>query len=138
VSFDDIRSGSVIRYPYLWAREARRGELEGRKPRPVVVAIRMKIAKAGDLLLMFPITTQPPPPQSLALEIPEAERLKAGLDSGKRLWIIFDEYNEDSVGESFYLSPDPPIGKFGRVFFLKLIDAYIANRPVVRGVKRNS
>ncbi len=138
MSFEGIVSASVIRYPYLWAREARKGELEGRKARPVVVAFRLTITKPADTLIVFPISTKLPSPESLAIEIPETEKVRAGLDAGQRLWIIFDEYNQDSVGESFYLSPDPPMGKFGRAFFLKLIDAYVANRSRVRGVKRNS
>jgi hypothetical protein len=35
VSRDELRTGCVIRFPYLWVREAERGETEGRKPRPV-------------------------------------------------------------------------------------------------------
>ncbi|WP_425960310.1 hypothetical protein [Rhizobium nepotum] len=29
--FDEIETAVVIRYPYLWSREASRGETEGRK-----------------------------------------------------------------------------------------------------------
>ncbi len=31
MSFEDIQTASGIRYPYLWVREAKRGETEGRK-----------------------------------------------------------------------------------------------------------
>ena len=37
MSFDQLRTGCVILFPYLWVREAERGETEGRKPRPVTV-----------------------------------------------------------------------------------------------------
>jgi hypothetical protein len=35
----------VIRYPYLWVREAARGETEGRKLRPVTVGVRIAIVR---------------------------------------------------------------------------------------------
>jgi hypothetical protein len=41
VSRDELRTGCVIRFPYLWVREAERGETEGRKPRPVAVGVRI-------------------------------------------------------------------------------------------------
>jgi hypothetical protein len=32
VSLDLLRTGCVIRFPYLWVREVERGETEGRYP----------------------------------------------------------------------------------------------------------
>ena len=55
--YDEIQTAAVIRYPYLWSREAGKGETEGRKDRPVAVGVR--IARAdGDLVLFFPITSK--------------------------------------------------------------------------------
>lgn len=34
--YDDIQTATVIRYPYLWAREAGKGETEGRNRLPLV------------------------------------------------------------------------------------------------------
>ena len=49
--FDNLRSACVLRYPYLWARQADRGETEGRKPRPVAGAAlklrRSRMRKLG-------------------------------------------------------------------------------------------
>jgi hypothetical protein len=59
VSFDQIRTACVIRFPYLWAREAQRGETEGRKVRPVAVAVRISRPKGEEVLVLFPITSQP-------------------------------------------------------------------------------
>ena len=36
MSYDELQSGVVLHYPYLWGREADRGETEGRKQRPTV------------------------------------------------------------------------------------------------------
>jgi hypothetical protein len=49
VSFDQIRTASVIRFRYLWAREAKRGETEGHKLRPVAVGARVPRPKGEDV-----------------------------------------------------------------------------------------
>lgn len=66
--FDEIETAVVIRYPYLWSREASRGETEGRKGRPVVVGVRLARAD-GDMVLFFPITTKHPETDRFAIEI---------------------------------------------------------------------
>ena len=135
MSYEDIQTACVVRYPYLWAREARRGETEGRKSRPVAVGVRLARAD-GDLILFFPITTKEPGPERFAAEVPIIEKQRAGLDRDLRLWIILDEYNSDVVGRSFYLEPDPPIGRFSKAFFLPLMREFIARRRDLAGVER--
>ncbi len=137
MSFDQIRTACIIHYSYLWVREAAAGETEGRKHRPVTVGIRYPEATGEDLLILFPITTQPPQPDRFAVEIPEIEKRRAGLDGSSRLWIIFDEYNEDIIGKSFYLGPDPPLGQFSKAFFLPLMREFIRRRSEARGVNRH-
>ncbi|MDH2347342.1 hypothetical protein [Bradyrhizobium sp. SSUT77] len=136
MSLDALRTGDVIRFPYLWVREAERGETEGRKPRPVAVGVRIARPGGEDVLVLFPITSQPPSPDRFAAEIPEMEKRRAGLDVGLRLWIILDEYNQDTIGRSFYLEPEPPLGRFSKAFFLPLMKKFIARRASVRGVNR--
>lgn len=135
MSYDDIQTASVIRYPYLWARESNRGETEGRKDRPVAVGVRMPRAD-GDLLLLLPITTKEPESNRFVSEIPLIEKRRTGLDPDIRLWIILDEYNTDIVGQSFYLEPVPPIGRFSKAYFLPLVRAFIARRKSLTGVSR--
>ena len=53
-----------------------------------------------------------------------------------RLWIVLDEYNLDVVGKSFYLEPEPPLGRFSKAFFLPLLQTFIARRSEARGVNR--
>jgi hypothetical protein len=117
-------------------REAERGETEGRKPRPVAVGVRIAREKGEDVLLLFPITSQPPSHDRFASEIPEIEKRRAGLDATLRLWIILDEYNQDTIGESFYLEPDPPLGRFSKAFFLPLMKEFIIRRATSRAVNR--
>lgn len=136
MSFDQIRTACVIRFPYLWAREAERGETEGRKVRPVAVGVRISRPEGEDVLVLFPITSRPPAPDRFAAEIPEMEKRRAGLDAAISLWIILDEYNQDVIGQSFYLEPEPPLGRFSKAFFLPLMKEFIARRARVRNVNR--
>lgn len=135
MSYDDIQTASVIRYPYLWARQARTGETEGRKERPVAVGVRLP-RPDGDLVLIFPISTKQPEASRFSAEIPAIEKRRAGLDSDLRLWIILDEFNTDLVGQSFYLEPEPPIGRFSKAFFLPLLRAFIARRKEFTEINR--
>ena len=136
MSFDNVGSGSVIRYPYLWVRQAGAGETEGRKARPVAVGVRITRPKGEDALILFAITSKAPDAARLAVEIPETERRRAGLDGNVRLWIILDEYNEDIIGQSFYLEPEPPLGRFSKAFFLPVLKTFSAHRQRAKGVNR--
>jgi len=136
MSFDRLRSGSVIRYPFLWVREFDKGETEGRKSRPTAVGFRLNRPDGQDILILFPITTQQPKSNRFAVEIPDTEKKRAGLEAALRLWIILDEYNEDVIGQSFYLEPDSLIGEFSRAFFVPVVRAFIKRRSEVRGVNR--
>lgn len=136
MSFDEIQSGCVIRFSYLWARQAAQGETAGRKDRPTAVGFRLLRAKGEDLLVLFPITSQPPQPDRFAVEIPEMEKRRAGLNSSLRLWIIFDEYNTDIIGQSFHLEPLPPLGQFSKAFFLPLMREFARRKSGAQGVER--
>jgi hypothetical protein len=137
VSFEALRTGAVIRFPYLWAREAAHGETEGRKFRPAAVGVRIAKQKSEDLLILFPITSLEPAPDRFAAEIPDMEKRRAGLDGTKRLWIVLDEYNQDVIGRSFYLEPEPPLGYFSKAFFLPLLQEFIRRRSQARAVHRS-
>jgi hypothetical protein len=93
------------------------------------VAVGIRIARAnGDLVLFFPITSLEPETSRFAAEIPAIEMRRAGLDADGRLWIILDEFNSDIVGKSYYLEPEPPIGRFSKAFFLPLLRDFVARR----------
>lgn len=97
------------------------------KGRPVVVGVRLARAD-GDMVLFFPITTKHPETDRFAIEIPAIEKRRACLDADTRLWIILDEYNSDIIGHSFYLEPEPPVGRFSKAFFLPVLREFIARR----------
>jgi hypothetical protein len=124
VSLGRLSSGAVIRYQFLWAPEAARGETEGRKPRPAVVGFRLD----GGVLLLFPITTKAPAAGRFFKEVPETEKRRAGLDPASRSWIILDEINTDDVASSRYLEPDCEIGRFSRAFTLHVFREWVNER----------
>lgn len=107
--------GDVWRFPFLWSREAARGETEGRKDRPVVLALLVRNRNDELVVLMVPITSVPQTAR-YAIEVPEIEKRRAGLDAHMRLWIIADEANEDVPARSFYFEPGNRIGKFSAPF----------------------
>lgn len=135
MSFADIRAGSVIRYPYLWDREAARGETEGRKDRPTVVVLRLTEA-GSDRIMLLPITTKMPTPDRIAVELPEAERRRAGLDTDRPLWMMLDECNQDKVEGSYYLQPDTQLGTLSKAFLLPVLRTLSARWRSVRVVSR--
>ncbi|WP_119391750.1 hypothetical protein [Taklimakanibacter lacteus] len=135
MSFGDLKTGVVIEYPFLWSIEAQRGETEGRKPRPAAVGVRIPRA-SGDILLLFPITTKQPEMDRFAVEVPDIEKRRAGLDPQARSWLILDEYNEDIIGQSFYLEPTPPLGQFSRAFFLPVIREFVARARYAKRISR--
>jgi hypothetical protein len=100
------------------------------------VGVRIARPKGDDVLVLFPITSRPPSSDRFAAEIPEMEKRRAGLEASLRLWIILDEFNQDILGQSFYLQPQAPLGRFSKAFFLPLMKEFIARRARTRGVNR--
>ncbi len=70
------------------------------------------------------------------MEVPAIEKRRAGLDADRRLWIIFDELNTDIIGNSFYLEPEPPTGRFSKAFFLPLLREFISRSKSAMEVSR--
>jgi hypothetical protein len=131
VTSDEPAAGDVIRYPYLWRWQSTRGESEGRKDRPtcLVLAVRDKVRKTH--LVLLAITSQQPADDRRALEIPELERRRAGLDDTKQAWIMVDEYNYDIAEQSFYFdSRQKPLGAFSRRFLGEIASAF---KPTLQG-----
>src|SRR5438270_9764875 len=109
---DDLRSGAVVNYPYLWRWQRDRGETEGRKDRPVCVVLAVRRDEFTHLAL-FAISSRAPDGDQIAIEVPEIECKRAGLSEFKRAWITVSEYNYDVAEHSFYLEPNAPLlGRF--------------------------
>ena len=126
-------NGLVIRYSYLWAREFDRREESGRKDRPACVQIIVAGTKAGTIVALFPVTSQPPHPDRAALEIPETEARRIGL--ALPAWIIVDEWNLDNLGTSPHIADSRPLGIFSGAFMRRVREAAAAR---IRGRRYRS
>ena len=109
-------AGKVFSYPFLWKRQHVQGETEGRKARPVCMAVTTVNADGNTVLFIVPITTLPPSDGRIAKEVPVIEAKRAGLDTGKRCWVILDEYNSDVFERSYVFEDRTPLGAFSSRF----------------------
>lgn len=83
--------GLIISYSYVWDHEAQRGQEEGRKDRPCVIALAIERQQGGETLVtVLPVTHSPPANAAAAVEIPHAVKKHLGLDGG-RSWIVVSE-----------------------------------------------
>ena len=92
MSWPEPQPGLVIRYSYLWHREAQQGHEEGRKDRPCAVVVAMSNKDGRTRVYALPITHSAPTQGQQAIEIPPRVKNRLGLD-GERSWIVFDEAN---------------------------------------------
>jgi hypothetical protein len=83
--------GLVVSYAYLWDREARDGQDEGRKDRPCVIALAVQRRQDGETwVTVLPVTHSPPRDAAEAVEIPSAVKRHLGLDDA-RSWVVVTE-----------------------------------------------
>jgi hypothetical protein len=85
-------AGQVIRYSYLWRREAETGQEEGLKDRPCAIIIVVRDAEDRPLTVVVPITHTKPRDKSAAIEIPAVTKKRLGLDDDQS-WVILNESN---------------------------------------------
>jgi len=108
VSFPEPKPGLVVRYDYLWAREAERGQDQG-KDRPTCLVAASDSAARPRYVVLLPITHTPPLGDTIGVEIPAKVRQAIGLDD-EPSWVIVSEHNIDEWPNGG-LSPVP--GKTG-------------------------
>lgn len=83
--------GLVISYAYVWDYEAQRGQEEGRKDRPCVIALAVERQLGGETLVtVLPVTHRQPADPAAAVEIPHAVKRNLGLDDA-RSWVVVSE-----------------------------------------------
>lgn len=92
MSWPRPQPGLVIRYSYLWHREAVTGQEEGLKDRPCAVVIAVQDEASRTRVYALPITHSPPTAREAAIEIPATVKARLGLD-GTRSWVVLDEAN---------------------------------------------
>ncbi len=87
------KPGLIIRYDYLWTREAAAGRDQGKEPRACLVAAT-DAAASPRFVVILPITHTPPDKDTVGVEIPAKVREALGLDDAPS-WVIVSEYNVD-------------------------------------------
>ena len=83
----------VIRYSYLWEREAQLGQEEGVKDRPCAIILILLSEGKSPVVRVLPITHSPQLGPDHAREIPLLTKRRLGLDSD-RAWVVLDEAND--------------------------------------------
>jgi hypothetical protein len=93
VNWPAPQPGLVIRYSYLWEREAKKGREEGVKDRPCAIVLVVLRDGQHPIVRVLPVTHTPPTDPNDALEIPAVTKQRLGLDSA-RSWVVLTEAND--------------------------------------------
>ncbi len=83
----------MIRYSYLWTREAQAGREEGIKDQPCAIVLAVAAAHSQTQVIVLPITHRAPQPPDEGIELTQQTKARLGLDS-ERSWIMLDEGND--------------------------------------------
>ena len=93
MTIPDPSPGLVIRYAYLWKREADGRRDEGSKDRPAVVVLAATDDEHGsETVWVAPVTHSQTDDPAAAIEIPPRTGSRLGLD-GDRSWIVVSVVN---------------------------------------------
>jgi hypothetical protein len=93
VPLPEPRPGLVIRYDYLWSREAAAGRDQG-KERPACLVAATDTTVSPRFVVILPITHTRPDRDTVGVEIPAKVRAAIGLDDAP-CWVIVSEHNVD-------------------------------------------
>jgi hypothetical protein len=93
VPLPEPKPGLVIRYDYLWSREAAAGRDQG-KERPACLVAATDATASPRFVVILPITHTRPDGETVGLEIPAKVRDALGLDDAP-CWVIVSEHNVD-------------------------------------------
>jgi hypothetical protein len=93
LAFPEPKPGLVVRYDYLWSREAAAGRDQG-KDRPTCLVAASDSLSRPRYVVLLPITHTPPVGDTVGIEIPTKVRQAIGLDD-ERSWVVVSEYNID-------------------------------------------
>lgn len=91
--FPDPEPGLVIRYDFLWTREADKGR-QSSKDRPACLVASIDDETAPHVVLILPITHSQPRGETAGIEIPHDVMQTLGLDD-ERSWVVLSEANVD-------------------------------------------
>jgi mRNA-degrading endonuclease toxin of MazEF toxin-antitoxin module len=84
MALPEPRPGLVVRYDYLWNRQAAAGRDQG-KERPACLVAASDSAAKPRFVIILPITHSPPTGETIGIEIPARVREAIGLDDAPSL-----------------------------------------------------
>ena len=87
------KPGLIIRYDYLWRREAAVGRGQG-KDRPACLVAASDSSLRPRYVVILPITHSPPAGDTIGIEIPASVRRAVGLND-EQCWVVISEHNVD-------------------------------------------
>ncbi|WP_312878770.1 hypothetical protein [Rhizobium leguminosarum] len=100
----------MVRYDYLWSREALAGRDQG-KDRPTCLVAASDSLTNPRYVVLLPITHTPPTGETIGIEIPPKVKQAIGLDD-EPSWVIVSEYNIDEWPNGGL----PPVPGSDRIF----------------------
>ena len=113
MALPDPTPGLIVRYDYLWSREAAAGQDYG-KERPACLVAASDPAALPRFVVLLPVTHSRPRDDAEGVEIPPKVRAHLGLDD-EPCWVIVSEYNVDNWPTAG-LAPLPGTGAFAYGF----------------------
>lgn len=122
----------VLSYSYLWSSQSAKGETEGRKDRPSVVALVVS-RTPGDLVYVLPTTTSPPKEgDPWSIEIPQSIKARLMLD-GRRSWVTVTEFNV-FAWSGYHLRPIKPPPGTSRLATETCVYGYLPTRFLQKAI----
>lgn len=94
MALPEPKPGLVVRYDYLWTREAAAGADQG-KDRPACLVAASDSTVNPRFVVILPITHSAPSGATVGIEIPRRVRHALGLDD-EPCWVIVSEHNVDA------------------------------------------
>ncbi len=84
--------GLVIRFAYVWRREAAQGRESGAKDRPCVIVLAVRALAGQTVVTVAPITRAEPEIEASGVRLPVEAQERVGLDT-EPAWAIISEVN---------------------------------------------
>jgi hypothetical protein len=84
--------GLVIRFGYVWKREAAAGRESGAKDRPCVVVLAVEAVAGRQVVTVVPITHRQPDDDDGGVALLERVQSRLGLDT-EPAWVVVSEVN---------------------------------------------
>jgi hypothetical protein len=93
MALPEPKPGLVIRYDYLWTREAAAGKQQS-KDRPACLVAASDSTVAPRFVVILPITHSAPTGDTVGMEIPPKVAQALGLDEARN-WVVVSDHNVD-------------------------------------------